>query len=226
MDELAGASPPLIVATSIWTSLQQRLGTVHESGEMGAFAGPPGIGKTTAIASFAESHPGRVARVLVRREGATQAAVMQAMLSAIRAAAKIDEHAMQCDTRRLEASLDRAIRRWEWSESGRGYSAKTNLTLIFDEAQNLSPKMIEMLRFWNDGTEDVPALGIVFSGNDQFRLDTTSEGPSFLSAAVVSRTGLNRRTWTYDDVSDDDVRRFAESRGVEDPTALDGLVAH
>lgn len=223
------AEPPAVVATSIFSSLQSRMSAVHRSTTMGAFAGPPGIGKTTAVQSFERAHPRQIACPLLRREGATATSILQAMLAAVRRVMNSKEHHAPSAAWRVENMLETALKRWwDHAEHTRDFEdPPTRLSLVFDEAQTLTPKMIEMLRYWNDGSPGgVPGLGIVFVGNDQFRLDASDDGPSFLSAAVASRTGRNRKTWTYDDVTDDDVRRIAEARGVEDTAALDALVDH
>ena len=223
----AFAEPPSVATTSIFVSLQSRLAQVHANGKMGAFAGPPGIGKTTAIRCFARSRPLQVALPLVRREGASPTTVLQAMLAAVRTVNGSDARHTPNDARRVEGYLETAIKDWSRHATRQRHwddEAPVKLSLVFDEAQSLGSKMIDMLRFWNDGTESVPSLGIVFVGNDQFRLNTSDAGPSFLSAPVASRTGRNRKTWTYADVTDDDVRLVAMARGVDDAHALEALV--
>src|SRR5690606_19122887 len=90
----------------------------------------------------------------------------------------------------------------------------------FDEAQFLSRASIEMLRFWND--EDQTALpfplGLVFVGNHEFSLRQDARGQSPISEAVRSRT-LFTTIFDRDDLTDEDVTAFINSRGVTDAAA-------
>jgi DNA transposition AAA+ family ATPase len=205
--------PAEIVATSVWKYLLSRMNAVHGHRAMGAFAGPPGIGKSTSIASFVAEHPGRVAVVRVRQPSAKAILVQQHMLDAIRAASGSPYY--------------HALADWSgraWSGCG-GDEEQPRLTIVFDEAQTLAPVSIEMLRFWNDGVGDVYPIGMVFMGNHEFRIDDSDGQASFLSAAVASRTPY-RKTFSYADLSDDDLSLFIEAKGDVQPEALALLLAH
>jgi DNA transposition AAA+ family ATPase len=220
--------PADIVATSVWKYLLSRMNAVHGRRAMGAFAGPPGIGKSTSIASFVAEHPGRVAVVRVRQPSAKAILVQQHMLDAIRAASGSPYYHAPSDKRGLERAVDGALADWSgraWSACGGGEELQPRLTIVFDEAQTLAPISIEMLRFWNDGVGDVYPIGMVFVGNHEFRIDDSDGQASFLSAAVASRTPY-RKTFSYADLSDDDLSLFIEAKGDVQPDALALLLAH
>jgi DNA transposition AAA+ family ATPase len=216
------AEPPRaeIVSTSIYRFLLSRMEAAHRSASMGAFSGPPAIGKTTAARTFISEHWGEAALVTVRFPNAKPVLVLQEVLAAIRRAS--DEPAYShapSDKRGLQSALAHALDRWQRCVDGRP------LTVIFDEDQNLSPEAIEAMRFWNDAAErDLQPLGLVFLGNHQFRLESGADGPSFLSAAVRSRTPY-RKTFSYHDLTDDDLTLVIEARGVVDPTTVGLLLS-
>ena len=181
MDAPFASEPPAVVATSIFVSLQSRLSHVHACGKMGAFAGPPGIGKTTAIRCFARSHPSQVAVPLVRREGATQTSVLQAMLAAVRVVNGSDARHAPNDARRVEGYLEQAVKEWkrvaEWHADMDGRPVR--LSLVFDEAQSIGPKLIDMLRFWTTGQKTSHLSGSPLSA-------MTSSGSTALTKAQAS----------------------------------------
>ena len=217
-----------VVATSVWSYLMARLKDLHRGQELGAFAGPPGIGKTRAINSFQAEHPEGVVQVLVRHPDARPTVVMQAMLAAIRTGSATGRASYPDNSRALSSSLDIAISDWAW-RMGRVHEFRHDrpvpLTIIFDEAQNLSPKAIEAVRFWNDGSADAQPVGLVFIGNHQFRLEGDDKGASFLSAAVISRATY-LKTFSYANVTDSDVALFAQSLGITDPDAVVAVMQH
>ncbi len=101
------------------------------------------------------------------------------------------------------------------------------MTIVFDEAQNLSREAIEVLRFANDlhgGYSPFP-IGMIFVGNNEFILKSDQRGQSVLSAAVADRA-LYNETYAYSDVTDDDLALFVEARGLTDPCALNLVIRH
>lgn len=222
------ASPePEIVVTSVWKHLVARMNAIHAHRWMGAFAGPPGIGKSTAIDSFSHEHPGRVAVVRVRQPGARPGLVASAVTSAVRDTCGVDGGYLPTGMRVIERALDSALAEWAnraWRDSSPKID-QPNLTIIVDEAQTLSPAAIEMMRFLNDGADGLYPIGVIFIGNHEFRLEDGAAGPSFLSAAVESRTSY-RKTFTYQDLTDDDLALIIDARVRIEPTALELLIRH
>ena len=192
---MAGPSPSSapVVATSVWSYLMARLRDLHRGQELGAFAGPPGIGKTKAITSFQAEHPRQVIQVLVRNPDARPTVVLQTMLAAIRQVTGLGQHYPD-NSRALANSLDQAISDWAWRSEAMSpiTSAPVPLTVIFDEAQNLSPKSIETLRFWNDGSPQAQPIGMVFIGNHEFRLANDEKGPASYRAPSLAGRSTSR----------------------------------
>jgi hypothetical protein len=62
------------------------------------------------------------------------------------------------------------------------------LTLVFDEAQNLSREAIEVMRFWNDADRCYAPfpLGLVFVGNNEFSLQVDGDGQSPISSSRLA----------------------------------------
>jgi len=214
-----------IVATSVYRYLLSRLSQVHDSGEMGAFAGPPGLGKTTAARKFIGDHGGEAALITLRFSNAKSVLVLQEVLAAVRRASQAYETHSPTNRRELQSALQRALEDWAWKIETRNHSPRPRMTIVFDEAQNLSPEAIETLRFWNDAVDGGHPVALAFLGNHQFRLETGSEGASFLSAAVRSRMSY-RKTFSYQDLTDDDLTLLIEARGVVDPGAVELLLRH
>ena len=72
------------IATSLARRLIARLQATHERRRISVFAGPPGIGKTTAIDEFSRRKTGEVAIVKVARRNAREVLVLQHTLEALR----------------------------------------------------------------------------------------------------------------------------------------------
>lgn len=223
----ADAPAPEIVATSIYSYLLLRLGRVHQEAGMGAFAGPPGLGKTTAARQFVADHAGQAVLVTMRFPNAKSVMVLQEVLAAIRRTQGWTNPHCPTNRRELQQAIIGALNEWAWAvECRNGIGVQPRVTVVFDEAQNLSPEAIETLRFWNDAAgTDCPPLALAFLGNHQFRLETGAEGASFLSAAVRSRMAY-RKTFSYRDLTDDDLTLIIEARGVVDPGAVALLLRH
>jgi hypothetical protein len=99
------------------------------------------------------------------------------------------------------------------------------LTIVFDEAQNLSREAIESLRYWNDRDRCYAPfpVGLVFVGNNEFSLAGASAAESVISAAVADRA-LYLQSFEYDDVADDDLRLFIASKGEFEDGAVAAIV--
>lgn len=66
------------------TALDLGRGGLHQRRRISVFAGPPGIGKTTAIDEFSRRRPGEIAVVKVARRNAREVLVLQHTLEALR----------------------------------------------------------------------------------------------------------------------------------------------
>jgi hypothetical protein len=98
------------------------------------------------------------------------------------------------------------------------------LTVIFDEAQNLSREAIDALRYWNDADRCYAPfpLGLVFVGNNEFSL-AGAASESVISAAVADRA-LYMQTFDYDDVADEDLELFIDRRPGFEPGAVSAIL--
>lgn len=225
------------IATSIASSLLPRLRRTHKRRRIGVFAGPPGIGKSTALEAFRAEEEWNVGLVSVPpgpKGGLMPTAAMHLAAEALRGFAPRSYSARVPNGYiELRNRLFSMVSEWagfqasEVRRDGLDPSEFPPLTLIFDEAQNLSRDAIEMLRFANDATGGFSPLplGLIFVGNNEFVLKTDRGGPSVLSAAVADRA-LYTETFSYSDVSDDDLTLFFEASGIVDPKALQMVVRH
>jgi MoxR-like ATPase len=215
------------VSTSAARRLIARMQATHERRRISVFAGPPGIGKTTAIDQFATRLGRAVAVVKIARRNARQVLVLQHVLDAVRQLTgerqthfpsslwDLREDLFSCLCRWAGAD-PQAARRREYEPSG-----FPPLTLVFDEAQNLSREAIEALRYWNDPDRCYAPfpLGLLFVGNNEFSLRADVDGQSAISAAIADRA-LYVQGFEYADLTDDDLLLFLEAHGVTDEGAL------
>jgi hypothetical protein len=221
------------IATSIARRLIVRMHATHERRRIAVFAGPPGIGKTTAIDALNREIPDGIVVVKVARRNAREVLVLQHVLDAIRRLAGSPSVHFPSSLWELRGDIFNAICCWAGAEPAAArraeYSASDfpKLTIVFDEAQNLSREAIEALRYWND-TDRCYApfpLGLVFVGNNEFSLQTDLDGRSVISAAVADRA-LYVQTFDYSDVIDDDIRLYLEAKGIVDESALSTMARH
>ena len=221
----------LFVATSIARRLIARMQATHERRRISVFSGPPGIGKTTAIDEFVRRRPGEVAVVKVARRNAREVLVLQHTLEAMRRLAGSSFDHAPSSLWDLRNDLFGAICLWAGVEplpARRGeYEAPAfpRLTIVFDEAQNLSREAIDGLRYWNDADRCYAPfpLALVFVGNNEFSLSGATASESVISAAVADRA-LYLQTFAYDDVTDDDLALFIDARRDLDAGALAAIV--
>ncbi len=221
------------IATSIARRLIVRMHAAHDRRRIAVFAGPPGIGKTTAVDALNRELPNGVVVVKVARRNAREVLVLQHVLDAIRRLAGSPSVHFPSSLWELRGDIFNSICSWAGAEPAAArraeYSASDfpKLTIVFDEAQNLSREAIEALRYWND-TDRCYApfpLGLVFVGNNEFSLQTDLDGRSVISAAVADRA-LYVQTFDYSDVTDDDIRLYLEAKGIVDDIALNTLIRH
>jgi len=219
------------VATSVARGLIARMTATHDRRRISVFAGPPGIGKTTAIEEFARRLPGEVAVVKIARRNAREVLVLQHVLEALRRLTASNFDYQSSAIWILRRDIFGAACAWGRLDVARARKGEYDpgslprLTLVFDEAQNLSREAIEGLRYWNDSDRCYAPfpLGLVFVGNNEFSLAGVSTTDSVISAAVADRA-LYIQTLEYDDVADQDLELFIQSKCELEPGALAALV--
>ena len=224
------------IDTTVTRFLFSRIEITHHERAIAVFAGPWGLGKTTAIDHFEEAYRGDCAIIKVDKGnngGVRPIAVLRAVIEAvgtvlgIRVAVPPSQRSQPV----LENMLWNHLASWRppepWSQVERRLGEVRPFTLIFDEAQNLSKDAIEMLRYWNDldRTKTPFPLGLVFVGNQEFVLKEDATGQSALSGAVRSRA-LYIEELGFTHVTDDDLTAFARSRGIDDPDANAKFLAY
>jgi type II secretory pathway predicted ATPase ExeA len=221
------------ISTSIARRLMARIHSSHDRRRIAVFAGPPGIGKTTAIDALAGQLAGAMVVVKISRRNAREVMVLRHVLEGLRGLAGSRSHHASTSVWELRSDIFNAACAWAGVDANvarRGEHPQERyprLTIVFDEAQNLSREAIESLRFWNDSDRCYAPfpLGLIFVGNNEFSLQTDLDGRSVISAAVADRA-LYVQTFDYSDVTDDDVRLYVEARGIVDEGAVRTLIAY
>ncbi|CAN5881120.1 hypothetical protein BH11PSE6_BH11PSE6_03730 [soil metagenome] len=225
--------PANFVATSIATTMTERLRTTHKRRGISIFSGPPGIGKTTAIGAFESEFSGRVAVIKINSTKASIRLVMQHAVDAMRKIGTQSTGYVYQDANQIRKQLQNEIEYWTLGKVGDvegerfGAFHAPPLTFVFDEAQNLSRGAIEALRYWNDHDRCYAPfpIGLVFVGNNEFSLKSDRLGQSVISAAVADRA-LFTESFEYADLTNADIRLFLRAHGIEDEAAIFALVKH
>jgi type II secretory pathway predicted ATPase ExeA len=220
------------IATSIARRLVARMRATHERRRISVFAGPPGIGKTTAIDYLATELEKTFVVVKIDRRGAREVLVLQHVLDALRQLTAAPWFHSSNAIWELRRYLFNAICSWAGAEpvavrrGDHDPAGFPKLTLVFDEAQNLSRQAIEALRYWNDADRCYAPfpIGLIFVGNSEFSLQADLDGRSVVSAAVADRA-MYVQTYDYSDVTDDDLRLYLRSRRNLEPDAVEALIA-
>jgi hypothetical protein len=166
----------------------------------------------------------------VARRPAKEVVVLQHALEAVRRLSSSPALGIPSSIWELRSYLFRSFCEWAGLDSvdmrrrEEPAEPEGRLTLVFDEAQNLSREAIEVMRFWNDADRCYAPfpVGLIFVGNSEFAL-AGSASESVISAAVADRA-LYLQTLDYDDVTDDDLRLMLEAHGGLEEGAVSALI--
>lgn len=222
----------MLASTSISRRLIARMQQTHERRRISVFSGPPGIGKTTAIDMWRASRPNEVAVVKIGRQGAREILVLQHIAEAVQALDRVPANTNITGITHLRNYVFKTLCQWagvshlEFRRGDRLGEISQRLTIVFDEAQNLSRQAIDALRYWNDRDRCYGPfpVGLVFVGNSEFSLAKTGGAGSVISAAVADRA-LHIQALDYDDLTDEDITLVVELHGIDDADAV-GEILH
>lgn len=215
--------PEPYAATTIARNMAIRLARTHDKQAIAIFSGAPGIGKSTSLRAFQDANSSSVAIIKLQKKNASATLVMQHVIEAL--LVLVDGsgrggHVHAAGAFIVRDMMKRTISRHVRALDIQGELKDSRLTLVFDEAQNLSRAAIEELRFWNDRDGQIGDLpiGLVFVGNAEFSLAADSTGQSTISAAVASRA-LYQLELDRDDLTDEDFGLVLEAHGIIDANA-------
>lgn len=219
------------IATSVARRLIARMQATHERRRISVFSGPPGIGKTTAIDEFAKRNRREVVVVKVARRNAREILVLQHTLEALRRLIGSPLVHAPSSVWELRNDLFKVLCTWAdidvlSARHGEYDLARLpRMTVIFDEAQNLSREVIDTLRYWNDADRCYAPfpLALGFVGNNEFSLAGASASDSVISAAVADRA-LYLQTLDYEDIADDDLALIIDAHGDYESGAVAGII--
>lgn len=170
------------VETSISSEIYDIIRICQVKGGLAVACGAAGIGKTKAAQQFIKDH--RTNSVLI---------TINPCLTAIKSLLKVIAS-------RIGASIEKS-RDELWMSIVESLS--DGMVLIFDEAQHLPPKTIEVLRSFSDYfTDNGQTLGICFIGN----LETVGRysGKKAEFAQIANRT-KQKKVYTQEEIKRDDI---------------------
>ena len=217
----------LHLETSVLRRLLARMQRTHDRRRVSVFVGPPGIGKTTAIEAFRRSNPDNVVAVKVMKRGVTGPQALQQLLLALRSLRNRDTGYLTSATSEVQRYL--AI---EIEKIGGGLTRDQrpelfpHVTVVFDEAQRLTNGAIDALRDYSEPhylCRGTFPIGMIFVGNNELSLQASNGGASILDEGKADRL-LYRDRLTYDDIERADLELFIRSMGVNDDSAITGII--
>lgn len=219
--------------TSIHEKLVAIMRETHDTLGISAIIGPYGIGKTTAIRDFVENQAeGRAISVKspARRipSGVSELVLCKALERKLQTLDRrprrmnaSDSHE-KCREKIVQMLImyfapELGTQTCLWNERVIRAGDFPRITLVVDEAQELSRFAFNALRFWSDRDENPFFLpvSIVLFGNSELAEVTERSDP--LRGAVDSRL-LYREVFDYADISDNDMRIWLECSGLKRAT--------
>lgn len=171
--------------TSVSTKIYDIINVCQVKGGLAAAAGDAGIGKTKAAQKFVKDHPTNSILITVNP-----------CLTSIKSLLKVIADRIGAAPERSRDEL--------WLSIAKKLS--DGMILIFDEAQHLTLKDIEVLRSFSDYFNDKgQTLGICFIGNLETMARIGSKKAEF--AQIANRT-KQRKTYLKSDIQRDDIKKL------------------
>lgn len=207
------------VMTSVGHAILGYAKSTHQRRRISSVSGPPGIGKTAALLEFQKENHEDVVFVKVARKDAPPTIALKFMFEALRDCVANQGYYPPATLSELKNAIynilcDRDGKNIRVAHD-RGYNVMEYrpLTVVFDEAQYLSRDFIDMIRFWSDEDNSYGPfpLSFLLVGNTELLLQPDDGGRTHISRAIGDRL-LHSHTFEYSDVTDDDLRLYADDR--------------
>lgn len=195
-EQVAAPREPDFAPTSVAKQVEDVCSYTHRMQVMGMVYGNAGLGKSMAIAEYAKAHPD-VVILSVNTTLRSGKAVLEELADCL----GVREYGTE---RNVAKAIVRALR-----GSGR--------LIIIDEAQHLSKRALDTLRFLHDEAK----VGFVFCGNNELYLQLLGRSRSEF-AQFFSRIGIRRHLG--DTVNHEDVELIFAEHNLSKP-CLDALFA-
>ena len=212
--------------TTVMRHLMTRMQRTHDKRRASVFIGPVGIGKSTAIEAFRRANSGSVAAISLpdSGRGVTGPQALQHLLRALRSLRGLS-------TTGYITNANLEVQRYveiEIEHLGSGLHRSNDphmfphVTVVFDEAQNLTSGALGALRAYNEPhyfCRGTFPIGFVFVGNNRLSLEARDDQNSVIDEAMADRL-LYRERLTYEDVERSDLEAFVRAMGVADHGAV------
>lgn len=171
--------------TNISTQIYDIIGVCQVKGGLAVAAGDAGIGKTKAAQKFVKDHPANSILITVNP-----------CLTSIKSLLKVIAERIGASPERSRDELWLAIAK----------KLSDGMIMIFDEAQHLTLKDIEVLRSFSDYLNDKgQTLGICFIGN----IDTVARiGSKKAEFAQIANRTKQRKMYTKTQIERDDIKKL------------------